>query len=228
MAFRSRIAFVLLLLGVSFASAPKGRAGDDSAAEVAAAELLVRHHYIEGLDREDASKLTDAGVAHLEAMLRDPAAVEWHGNVLIALGYRQHPGSFDAIAAYSRSQPTGEVSRAEFNARLSLPIALGFLGRTDDRALRSLLEALDERDPSPKGWSYRRIRGPALHALLQRTTISGLATSGRVEARNRLLDLRQRSSASRTLDDSPSEEMVRHIDDALSHLDRVRDSDAAQ
>jgi hypothetical protein len=68
-------------------------AGGDSAS---AALDLVRPNYIDGFPIERARALDAAGVARLDALLRDPAELPAHCNAVIALGWS---GRAEAVAA---------------------------------------------------------------------------------------------------------------------------------
>jgi hypothetical protein len=134
----------------------------------------------------------EAGARTIE-LLRDPTQHSCHANALQALGIAAPPGAYEAISDYAREAPSGEVDRSIFAARSALPIALGHLARSDDRALRDLLAAA--RAPSTPAWSYRTLRGERLALELRQGILQGLALSGRPEAASLLAESEENALA---------------------------------
>jgi hypothetical protein len=153
----------------------------DPAEEARAAESLVRQTYYEGLPYQDARAITDAGAAQLAAMLHDPAERAHAINIVLALGIAARPGAFEAIAGVAESGSSGEVDRAEYQLRTAIPVAMGHLARSDDRAFAWLVARVDDGSAEP-GWSSGTRAGPRLAEQLRRRAIAGLALSGRPDA----------------------------------------------
>lgn len=154
------------------------------------AVALARSEYHEGVPASAARELDDAGVARLAEMLGDSGQAKHHAQIVAILGMSGHPRAYDAIAGAAAETPEGEVGRAVLRKQVALRAALGRLARHDDRALAALLSAARAGEPTP-AWSCGRQRGERLGALLRRSTLTGLALSGRPEARTLLRRLRR-------------------------------------
>lgn len=174
-----RIAQVCWIAVMAIAAA--GAAAADPVAEAQAAERLVRQTYYEGLPFEDARAVTDAGAVRLAAMLLDPAERAHATNIVLALGIAARPGAYEALADVAERGSSGEVDRAESQLRTSLPIAMGHLARSDERAYAWLVARVDDTSDDP-GWSSGSLAGSRLAAQLRRHAIAGLALSGRPDA----------------------------------------------
>jgi hypothetical protein len=163
-----------------------GLATPASADEDAAhAEALVRAVWFEGIPYEQARALTASGVTRLIEMLDDPALVEHHANIVVALGMNGSPAAYPALARVAEREPSGQLTRPEYRLRNALPFALGQLARADRRALR-LLERDLEETRAPR-WSFGPLSGERLRALRMRSAVSALGSSGLPEA-DALLD----------------------------------------
>jgi hypothetical protein len=174
------------------------------------AEKLARGTFYEGVPLEDARALEAAGIARLIEMLRDPDEAAHHAQILEVLGMSGHHDAYAAVAATAAEKPTGEVDRDELRKRVAVMAALGHLAREDDRALADL-EAAIESAPPPR-WRHRGMRGDRLASLLRRSAVSGLALSGRDEAREALERIE--------LDASADPEFERHLREARRDVRR--------
>ena len=190
-------------------------------AEPAAAEVLVRRWYFEGLPYEDARALTPAGVARLAEMLTDPAEAEYWANIVAALGMSGNSSAFPALARFAASPPEGGVASAEYRARLALPLALGHLARSDARAFALLVEQARDPPASPS-WRYRHLRGARLATLLRDTAITGLGISARPEAKDLLRELADRAAA----DPGTPDALRAHLGESLALHRRVSEEGA--
>jgi hypothetical protein len=168
------IAGIAIVFGAPVASA-------DPAAEARSAETLVRQIYYEGLPYEDARAITEAGAARLAAMLVDTAEESHATNIVLALGIAARPGAYEALAGVAERGSSGEVDRGASRLRTALPIAMGHLARSDERAYAWLVARVDDASDDP-GWSSGSLAGPRLAAQLRRRAIAGLALSGRPDA----------------------------------------------
>jgi hypothetical protein len=182
----------LLTFSIALSSAGDAPAQED--AGVAAAEALVRQHYFEGIPYEPARALTPAGVARLAEMLENPEDGPYRANIVMALGLSGQARAYEALAAYAARASEGQLEGPESRARLVIPLAMGHLAQSDDRALAYLVQAARAPGRAPR-WAHRHLRGPRLGALLRRGAITGLAISGRAEAGGLLRALERQAEA---------------------------------
>lgn len=182
----------------------------------AEAERLVRGQFIEGLPYAAVYSLSPEGVARLIEMLEEPNEAPSRSRILLALGIRGGRGVYEAIERFASRQPEGEVSYAEYKARLMALVALGYLARTDPRSL-ALVRRWARWDASlelPR-WHHGRYNGQKLALRLQESAITALAVSGRPEARRDLVAL---ASDARVAASVP---LARHRAAALEYFDRI-------
>ncbi len=150
--------------------------------------------FFEGVPYERAVELDDEAIAALIAVIEDPTRTPHHANALVAIGMNGSPDAFAAIAAYADQGTSGELDRPAFRALRSVPYAMGHLARTDRRALRWLIRAVDNRN----GEALRRFRhmnAQRVTRLLRRAAMTGLALSGQPRAAQVLERLAQSDNA---------------------------------
>jgi hypothetical protein len=192
------------LLGVGANGAPQPNDPAGSSADALAAAV-----YFEGVPLADASDLSDADVARLIELLRDPTEIRQHANILVALGMSGSPAAFDAIADYARRGPSGELDRLAFRARRSIAYAMGHLARVDRRALAWLIHTARDESAEPQR-SFREL-GPARFARLMREgAITGLALSGRPEAASVLAEIAAKPGAEPRVVERANEALLLH------------------
>jgi hypothetical protein len=212
---------VLLLVGL-LALAPVAWVGPAAAAadaaDLARAEHLARTRYHEGVPAAEARELSDAGVARLAQLLRDQSEARHHAQILEVLGMSGSPAAWPVLAAEAADPPRGEVGRHVLRRRVALRAALGHLARHDPRALALLLDEA-AGSGAPPAWSCGRHRDAELAALLRRSSLHGLALSGRPEARRALLRLRR---------DGADPALAGEAAAALAELDRAERRRAAE
>jgi len=167
---------VAMLLAVAASAAPQASDPAASRADSVAAGI-----YFEGVPLADASDLSDADVARLIELLRDPTELRQHANILVALGMSGSPAAFDAIADYAQSSASGELDRLAFRARRSIAYAMGHLARADGRALAWLIRAATDENAAATQ-SFRQLDPARFARLMREGAITGLALSGRPEA----------------------------------------------
>ena len=154
-------------------------AASSSAADDAdAAARLVRQTYYEGLPVDAAAAIGPVGAARLVEMLHDPAERVHGANIAIALGVAAQPGAYEALAGAVDAGASGEIDRPLFRLLDTIPLAMGYLARRDDRALAWLVGRAGSRGADP-GWSHGPFRGQALADQERRRAIAGLGLSGR-------------------------------------------------
>jgi len=174
--FASLSIAVAMLFAVAAGAAPP--ASDPAAAR---ADSLASGVYFEGIPLANASDLSDADVARLIELLRDPTEIRQHANILVAIGMSGSPAAFDAIADYAQRGPSGELDRLAFRAQRSIAYAMGHLARADGRALAWLIRvATDENAAGTQ--SFRQLDPARFARLMREGAITGLALSGRPEA----------------------------------------------
>ena len=156
----------------------------DPAADAALAESLALERYHEGFPPEYGVRITDAGAARLVEMLADPQYAPHHATVTEALAASGRPVAFDALAAYAERDAGDEIDHARFRALRTLPLAMGLLARSDDRALAWLEWAASRRGPAP--FRTRSADAAKVGRRLRLQALYGLGVSGRPEARERL------------------------------------------
>jgi hypothetical protein len=166
------------LIAAPVAVAASAASPDD---EADAAAHLVRQTYYEGLPIDAARAIGPVGAARLVEMLHDPAERAHAANIAIALGVAAQPGAYEALAGALDAGASGEVDRPLFRLLDTVPLAMGYLARRDDRALAWLEERASSRGADP-GWSHGPFRGQALVDQERRRAIAGLGLSGRSEA----------------------------------------------
>lgn len=180
------------------------------------ADALVRAQWFEGIPESRLSRLSPEAVRHLGALLRDPAEREHHATTLEVLGRAGGEGAFEQVEAYARVAPVGDMPAAVYRARLALPIAYGYLARKDDRALAKLIAAVGP-EAAPAAWQYRHLDASRVGVLLQKMAVTGLALSGRAEARAALLSLSYQGGSSKaSLRSAGFSDLRAHIAEALN------------
>jgi len=165
----ARCAAVLLLLASAADAAPL--TADE-------ADALVRARWFEDMPEDRIAPLSGEAVAHLDALLRDPAEAQQHAACVELLGRAGGPGAFAALEAFAGREPVGEVEAATYRARLALPLAWGAMAQRDPRALDPLL-ALARADAAAPTWRFRRLDSSGVHALRRSLARTALRGSGR-------------------------------------------------
>lgn len=150
----------------------------DPADEARMAEALVRKTYYEGMPADAARAITPAGAARLVELLADPAERAHGANIVTALGIAAQPGAYEAIAAAAEVTASGEVDRRLYRLLDAVPLAMGYLARSDDRAFAWLVARAGSRSAAP-AWSHGPFEGQRLADQQRRRAIAGLALSAR-------------------------------------------------
>jgi hypothetical protein len=190
------------------------RAGATPADEARAAEALVRRTYYEGLPVDAARAITPAGAERLAALLADPAERANAAKIALALGIAARPGAFEALERAADAGASGELDRAAYRLLDAVPIAMGWLARSDDRAFAWLVARAATRGADP-GWSHGPFAGQRLADQQRRRAIAGLALSGRAEV-PALLDRIEHGGAQARSTAAADPELAGAIDSARS------------
>ena len=148
------------------------------------AEALVRAQWFEGIPDERIEQLAPAAIDQLRSMLNKAALGEYHANIIDLLGRGGGAGSYEAVIQYAASTPRGQVDGSQFRAQMAIPLALGHLARSDHRALTLLLQRVNK--PPAVRWHHNRLDASRVAHLLQLHALTGLALSGKSEARSTL------------------------------------------
>ena len=227
---------VLALLAFALTVWSSGVVSGQGSPDVAAAEVLVRQHYFEGIPYQAARGLTPDAVARLAEMLESPEDAPYRANIVMALGLSGQPGAYEALAAYAEREPEGQIEGTESRARLVIPFAMGHLAQRDQRALGFLVRAAQPSARTPR-WRHRRLRNARLGSLLRRGAITGLAIAGRPEAGAVLRALARQTESpqvgpqgagTRSSAGSSRARLRRHLDEALTLHSRVSSEGAVR
>ncbi len=144
---------------------------------------FVQTRYFEGLSYEDASKFDSSVVPVLLEMLNDSAESTNWTNIVGVLGIIGDDRAIEPLIAFFTRGANEEVSDDEYQAKSSVPIALGYLyyKSHNETALSYLIDSLD-----PEMWEKRDLTwiSPYDAAPIERnvqlaiTSIMGLGLTG--------------------------------------------------
>jgi len=168
-----------LACGLLFCLAVQSTASTDSP-EAQAAEDLVFTVYYEGFTEELAEQLTPAGARHLVDVLRAGDEPRFHSNIVLALGMSGCDQAFETLAWYGRDDAE-PVESGVYRARIAVPVAMGYLARSDDRANAWLVRRAREGVHAP-AWSLAGRPSAGLADTMRSQVMNGLAVSGRDDA----------------------------------------------
>lgn len=157
--------------------------------EVRAAEDLVLVVYFEGLPPLRARELSTPGAEHLIEMLRAGDHQPFHSNIVLALGHSEHSQAFATLEWYGRDEP-GDVPSGIYRARVAVPVAMGHLAASDDRALAWLTSRARNGTPRPR-WNRAGAGTGELAQTMRAQVLNGLAVSGRSAAAELLNEIAQ-------------------------------------
>ena len=160
--------------------------------DVRAAEELVLAVYFEGLPQIRARELTPAGAEHLVEMLRAGDHQPFHSNIVLALGISGHSQAFATLEWYGRDEP-GEVPSGVYRARVAVPVAMGHLAASDDRALAWLAHRA-RAGTTPPRWGTAGVGSASLAETMRAQVLNGLAVSGRSAAAEMLNEIAEREA----------------------------------
>jgi hypothetical protein len=141
---------------------------------------IARAQWFEGIPDERIARLSPEAVEALRSLLEDPTEQASHATAIDLLGRGGGSGAYEAVAEYAADVPEGEVEGAVYRAHFAVPFALGYLARTDDRALQDLLTMVQR--PPTRGWRYRQLDGARMGRLLRTNAVTALALSGRSQS----------------------------------------------
>jgi hypothetical protein len=175
-----------LLAGIATGLASPTQASLDAEA----AEALAKAQWFEGIPDDRIDELSPEAILRLKSLLEDPGSSPLHAGIIEVLGRAGGSGAFEVIEEFASQAPEGEVDEARFRARLAIPLAWGYLARSDDRALARLRR--DIADDPRRRWRHRRMNEGRIRRLMRMSTLTGLALSGRPESRAILERLAQR------------------------------------
>ena len=156
---------------------------------------FVKQTFIHGVPYEEAGRYGAGDVDVLLGMLSDRSQVNHWPNVVVTLCIIGDDRAVDPILDFIKGG-TGQLSPAEYTAKSSAVMALGYLVNKSGnaKALDFLKTSLD-----PDAWAERRMGwSSAYHASvadrnmqLSTMAVLGLALSGKPEARDALLSLQR-------------------------------------
>jgi len=181
------IAMSLNIIGLGFFSAGPAAAMD--------VRDFVKQTFIHGVPYEEASRYGAGDVDALLGMLSDRSQENHWPNVVVTLCIIGDDRAVDPILDFIKGG-TGQLSHAEYTAKTSAIMALGYLVNKSGNA-----KALDflKTNLDPDAWEQQRVVwSSAYHASvadrnmqLSTMAVLGLALSGKPEARDALLSLQR-------------------------------------
>lgn len=144
---------------------------------------FVRQAFVHGVPYEEASSYGALVVPTLLAMLEDPAEQEYWTNIVGVLGMIGDDRAVEPLIAFAASRTAETLSPAQYRAKSSVPLALGYLVNKagNQRALSYLIQGLNPAVWSQRGVTWRSpYHATDLERGLQLTTsaVLGLAVSG--------------------------------------------------
>ncbi|MHC1728514.1 MAG: HEAT repeat domain-containing protein [Syntrophobacteraceae bacterium] len=202
-------ACLIFLPSLSYAQA-------DNQQVVQRVDQLVKKHYMDGIQYEQANALGKEAIPHLLELLHNPAEKQFWVNVIVTLGFIEDSSALDPLISFLESAK-GEVDGFTFRAMTSVPFAIGCVASNGDRkALEFLKEMAKAPPPSVLQWSFGQQK---IENLLTAEALTGLAVSGRPEARTELLKLK--SEIENRNAPAGREFLLGNIKDGLQTLDRM-------
>jgi hypothetical protein len=177
---------------------------------------LVHKHYMHGVQYVQAKALGPAAAPYLIDLLNNPDEKEFWVNIIVTLGFIEDSAALDPLISFL-SDARGEVDAFTFRALLSIPFAVGCIASNgDSRALGYLLDKLSPPVSQSAQWSFQ---GKKIDQLLVEQSVTGLAVSGRPEARAELLRLKDEIEKK----EGPSDRLllIESVKDGLTTMDRI-------
>ena len=182
----------------STTQAPEPEAQPEEEAAAAAPppmiEEFVKTGHIHGVPYDEARAYGSAVVPKLLAMLEDPAYEKYWSNIVVTLCMIADERAVDPMLAFIESGGDGDLSRAQYSAKLSAIIALGYIvnQKGNEKCLDYLKASVKQGT-----WERRGITGDSAFAPsgsardreLSTKAILGLALSGSPEAAETLREL---------------------------------------
>lgn len=170
-----------------------------TAAEGAAkVDAFVCRNYLHGVPYEGARAFSGADVDRLIDLLKDPTQeVYWH-NAVVTLGIVGEERVTRTLVEFMEQRFRGPVNLSQFNALLSVPLALGHAGMRGNKSAVDYLLAhasVSAWDRAGLEWSFQKYSGERRSILLTKMVIRGLAFSCTESAKAALLKLRDSTDA---------------------------------
>lgn len=177
--------------GTPITAAEVREAGATTVAESQAVEKFLQKRFVEGVPLIEARALGNRAVPALVSLLDVVGREDDHKHVVTALGVVGGASARHALISYVENT-SGEIRLDRFEALLNIPIALGRLAsRGNTGALTYLLSHSEPDDWKTIGWKSGAAAG--LEELyMARAVVNGLGISGRSEALEELLRIRDR------------------------------------
>ncbi len=183
---------------------------------------LVHKHYMHGIQYVQAKALGPAAVPYLIDLLDNPDEKEFWVNIIVTLGFIEDSAALAPLISFL-SDAHAEVDSFTFRALLSVPFAVGCIASNgDSRALGYLLDNLSPSASRSAQWSFQ---GKKIDQLLMEQSVTGLAVSGRPEARAELLKLKEEIEKK----EGPSDRLllIESVKDGLTTMGRIENEGRA-
>jgi hypothetical protein len=205
--------YILLAISLFF---PVKAHSETSNATRAKVDNLVRQHYFRGIPYLEAHSLGPEAIPYLLDKLNDPVERDFWVNIVVTLGFIEDGTSVEPLVSYLENN-CGEVDVYKFKALISVPFAIGCIASTGDRnSLNYLIEMTYSLNPRAVEWKYR---GIDIDSLMVLQAITGLAISGRQEAREALEDIKTRLKNDKSL--SEQDVFLQRVTHGLKTLNRI-------
>ena len=180
----------------------------------AKADNLIHQHYFKGIPYFEAHSLGHDAVPYLLSLLQNSNEKEFWVNIIVTLGFIESNEAFDPLVLFLE-ETEGEVDVQTFKALLSIPFAIGCIASSSDsEALNYLISIASFPVGGTFRWSFK---GQNIDLLLSQEALTGLAVSGRPEAKKFLLDFKQETESNT----KKNEVFVDTVNQGLEIMNRI-------
>ncbi len=183
-------------------------------------DMLIHNHYMNGIDYAQARALGPDAIPYLVEQLNDPEQKEFWVNIIVTIGFIEDSSAISPLKDFLETT-VGEVDVFTLRALLSVPFAIGCIASSGERESLNYLETwVDTPDVPPASWSYQN---KDVRALLSEFALTGMAVSGRAEAREKLeqLQIRGDKAFPRGLIRAAQQSRANTLDNALLLMTRI-------
>lgn len=168
---------------------------------VAKVDAFVCRNYLHGVPYQGARAFSGADVDRLIELLKDPAQESYWHNAIVTLGIVGEDRVTPVLVDFVEKRFRGPVTLHQFNALLSVPLALGHAGMRGNKSAVDYLLAhasVAAWDRAGLEWSFQKYGGERRSVLLTKMVIRGLAFSCTESAKSMLVKMRDSNDAEAT------------------------------
>lgn len=170
-----------------------------TAAEGAAkVDAFVCRNYLHGVPYQGARAFSGGDVDRLIELLKDPTQESYWHNAIVTLGIVGEERVTQVLVDFMEKRFRGPVTLHQFNALLSVPLALGHAGMRGNKSAVDYLLAhasVAAWDRAGLEWSFQKYSGERRSVLLTKMVVRGLAFSCTEPAKAMLLKMRDGTDA---------------------------------